>query len=297
MAQITPCIADSICFSIGQTSIAIDNPSSEKGIAVPTAYQPFVTSAVPDIRIKLKIGRSRLQGCERIFDSPPIWSLYRGQGRRVYTIYSRLRERAHSLCLFDTNSRAELQFPPEFSKPIDPFCGPALELLTIENLARASGCLLHGCGIRLNDSGILFAGKSGAGKSTMLGLWAAERDAFILSDDRAIAQHSGSQLRIYGTPWHGKARGGVPDSAGLAGIFFLKHGPENKMRRLSATTAVRKLLTCSFPPLWDGRGMSATLEFFSSVGLSIPCHELSFVPNPSVISFMRQWISREQAES
>jgi len=297
MSQITPCITDSICFSIGQTSIAIDNPSSEKAVTVPAAYQPFITSAVPDIRIGLQIGQPSLQGCKKIFDSSPIWSLYRGQGRKVYSIYSQLRERAHSFCLFDTYSHAEIQFSPDFSKPIDPFCGPALELLTIENLARASGCLLHGCGIRLNDSGILFAGKSEAGKSTMLKLWDGEKDALILSDDRAIAQHSGSQLRIYGTPWHGKARGGVPDSAWLAGIFFLKHGPANKMNRLSATDAVRKLLTCSFPPLWDAQGMSATLDFFSTVGRRIPCYELEFFPDPDVISFLRQWMSREGSQS
>ena len=289
MAQLVPRIIDSTCFTIGQASIAIDHAPTEPPIDIPAAYQPFITTAAPDIRIGLKLGQPRLEGLKVVFESPPIWSLYSGKGLRVFSIFNQMPERSHSFCLTSGITHPVIQFSPEFRRPFDPFCGPALELLTVVQLAVGSGCLLHGCGIQLSNRGILFAGQSGAGKSTMLKLWAEESDALILSDDRTIAKYLGSELRIYGTPWHGKARGGLPRSANLAAIFFLKHGRANSMRRLRNADIVRKLLTCSFPPLWDAAGMSATLDFFNSVGKEIPCYELEFVPDDSIVKFIRQW--------
>ena len=47
--------------------------------------------------------------------------------------------------------------------------------------------------------------------------------------------------------------------------------------------AVRNMLKCSFPPLWDAGGMAAALELFHRVAISVPCAELAFVPDSSVI--------------
>ena len=283
-------ITDHVCFSIGETAIAIENIVSKPDISIPSAYLPFITTAKESIRIALRIGQDRLSGPNPVFASPPIWSLYGGDGKKIFRIFSRMRQREHSLCLYEGNSYAEIQFSKDFQKPLDPFCGPALELLIIEHLAVSSGCLLHGCGLRTSDRGILFAGPSGAGKSTMLRLWEKQKDTLILSDDRTIAQYSSGSIKIYGTPWHGKVRKGVPHGAGLAGIFFLKHGSGNHMRKLSADSVVHHLLRCSFPPFWDARGVAAALEFFNIIGREIPCYELEFVPDTGVVDFISQWL-------
>ena len=290
MAQTTPPTADLVCFTIGRTSIAIQSPLSEPAIAIPEAFKAFVTTAPPDIQIHLKLGRVNLAGMELVFESPPIWTLFRHQNRKVFSIFNQLPQCAHTFSFGQGPATPEIHFPAEFKAPVDPYCGPALELLTIEHLATGAGCLLHGCGIRLADQGLLFAGQSGAGKSTMLQLFSGEKDARILSDDRTIAEHLGDEIHIFGTPWHGKARGGLPESAKLAGIFFLKHGRSNAMRRIGTTTVVRNLLTCSFPPLWDARGMAATLEFFYTIGRQTPCYVLEFVPDRRVVDYLLRWL-------
>jgi hypothetical protein len=282
------CLIDSIFFTIGGTTIAIDNAVSEPDILIPAAYKPFITSCEPDIRITVKLGQPNLSGCNKVFDSPPIWSLHQCGRKRVFSIFSRIRPRSYYFSLFQEQPNAEIHFPRAFTRPLDPFCGPALELLTVERLADSSGCLLHGCGIQTSGRGLLFAGPSGVGKSTMLQLWSDRQDTLILSDDRTIARQTGGRISIYGTPWHGKVRRGMPDRANLAAIFFLKHGTSNKLHELDTGSAVRRLLTSSFPPLWDGRGMTAALEFFDIVARGIPSYELEFVPDASVVEYLRR---------
>jgi hypothetical protein len=49
---------------------------------------------------------------------------------------------------------------------------------------------------------------------------------------------------------------------------------------------VSHLLTCSFPPLWDSQGMEFVLEFFSQLAAQVPCQELSFRPEKSVLALV-----------
>ena len=144
---------------------------------------------------------------------------------------------------------------------------------------------------------LAIVGPSGAGKSTMLQLWSGQKDTLILSDDRTIARKTGKRIDIYGTPWHGKVQGGLPDGAKLAAIFFLRHGACNKLNKLGTASAARRLLTSSFPPLWDARGMTATLDFFNIIGRQISCYELEFVPDTSVVGFVRHWMDGHSDQS
>ena len=72
----------------------------------------------------------------------------------------------------------------------------------------------------------------------------------------------------------------------LSRIFFIRHGPSNDARKLSAAGAAREMLKCSFPPLWDAGGMAATLELFHSMATEVPCAELDFVPDRTVLDFV-----------
>jgi hypothetical protein len=72
----------------------------------------------------------------------------------------------------------------------------------------------------------------------------------------------------------------------LSRIFFIRHGQGNAIRKLSAAGAVREMLKCSFPPLWDAGGMAAALELFHGVATSVHCAELAFVPDSSAIDFV-----------
>ena len=72
-------------------------------------------------------------------------------------------------------------------------------------LALNSGMLIHAAGWRINDSGWMFAGKSGAGKSTISNLIVEHTGGTFLSDDRIIVRKIKDNFLMYGTPWPGDA--------------------------------------------------------------------------------------------
>ena len=164
---------------------------------------------------------------------------------------------------------------------------PFLEVLTVNLLCRKNGALLHACAVNDNDSGYLFVGQSGAGKSTTARLWSEVNNVIILSDDRIILRRINDQLYVYGTPWHGDAKVYSSEKAPLEKIFFLKHAKKNSVKRLNPLDAACRLIICSFPTFWDKQGMEFTLSFCSGIAETIPCYELGFVPDTSIVRFIK----------
>ena len=158
-----------------------------------------------------------------------------------------------------------------------------MELLMVNYLAQGRGVIIHSCGIASKGRGILFVGESMAGKSTLAKMWDQENGFDVLSDDRTIVRKRGHQFWMYGTPWHGDAKFGSPRGVRLERIFFLRHGQKNSIKEIKGIDPVSQLLTCSFPPYWDPRGMAFTLEIFTDLTDDIPCQSLSFRPERSAI--------------
>jgi hypothetical protein len=119
-------------------------------------------------------------------------------------------------------------------------------------------------------------------------MWDQENDVDILSDDRVIVRKQGREFRVYGTPWHGEATFGSPREAKLERIFFLRQGQENSLKEMTGVDSLSHLLTCSFPPLWDSQAMEFVLEFFSQLAAQVPCQELSFRPEKSVLALVKK---------
>ncbi|MBN2549127.1 MAG: hypothetical protein JXB15_08220 [Anaerolineales bacterium] len=166
-----------------------------------------------------------------------------------------------------------------------------MELLTVLLLSPRRGLLLHACAASQEGTGWVFAGQSGAGKSTMARLWREAPQVNLLSDERVILRQVQGEFRAYGTPWYSDARAASPESARLEGIFLLRHGAQNTARQLEPAEAVTRLLACSFPPYWDAQGMENALGFLGELCQSVPCYELGFLPQPEVVNYIRekQW--------
>jgi hypothetical protein len=171
---------------------------------------------------------------------------------------------------------------------LDVFGHPVSEVLTVALLSRDRGVELHAVGLADNGQGELFCGVSGAGKSTTARAWCSEPGVEILSDDRIIVRKQGDDFWIYGTPWHGEAGFASSRSAPVKRLFFLRQGSDNALKRVSTREAVARLMTCCFPTFWDPEGMAFTLSFLEEMANSLPCYELTFVNDRSVVDFVRQ---------
>jgi hypothetical protein len=177
-------------------------------------------------------------------------------------------------------------FPQDRS--VYPLEYPLDELLMIHLLSGGKGVQVHACAVIDSlGNGLLFAGQSGAGKTTLAKLWRQEGEVVILNDDRIILRHTGGTLWMYGTPWHGEAGFAHPARVPLRRIYFLRHGQKNEIVSLQPAEAVGRLFAHSFPPFYSLAGLDFTLGFFEEVVTAVPCDDLRFLPDQRVIEFIR----------
>jgi len=271
---------------IGDVSFSIVNSEHINDWEIDPPYFPFVTAEKPDIRVNLVRGKPDDAATRKFFGSYPIWDLYRSDRSSIIKFYEDMPGLSRALVFSANLKEADLYFPAATDQFIHPFYGPVLELLMINYLAQSRGTIIHSCGIKLGDKGILFVGESGAGKSTLAKLWHQAEDVDILSDDRTIVRKKDGEYWIYGTPWHGEAKFGAPYTAKLDRIYFIQHGAANSACQMRSAEPVQNLLTCSFPPYWDPGGMEFTMEFFSDMTATLPCYELFVKPDMGVVEYI-----------
>ena len=296
-----------VSLDIAGLSVALNGDALIGSFKLPAAYQPFIhrcekemtenaarfadpggggragLSEKGEIELQLTAAAEPPQARTVVFENVPIWSLYRVRGGLSFRIFESYHDLKRTLFIPDSGGGAHLAFQAANQ---DPFTGPAFELLMSTQLSRRGGAVLHGCGVSIDGRGFVFAGESGAGKSTLARLWGRREGIEILSDDRVVVRRQNGSFYLYGTPWHGDEIFAAPGGVELSRIFFIRHGPSNDIRKLSAAGAVREMLKCSFPPLWDAGGMAAALELFHSMATEVPCAELDFVPDRTVLDFV-----------
>jgi hypothetical protein len=148
-------------------------------------------------------------------------------------------------------------------------------------LARRNGFLLHAASAIRNGKAFLFAGVSGAGKTTISRL--APPDVILLTDEISYVRQGGDGYIAFGTPFAGElARVGVNVSAPVEALYLLAQGPENRIEKLSPGESARSLLanTLFFAEQEDfvRAAFHAAFEFVSR----IPVLRLTFVPDSRV---------------
>jgi hypothetical protein len=154
------------------------------------------------------------------------------------------------------------------------------------------GIFTHAIGVKdIGGRGLLFAGKSGAGKSTTARIWHKNTKAMVLNDDRIIVRKKDGQFRMYGSPWHGEFSDYLAsriDDAALKRLFFIHHSKENTARQISAHEAFLSLYPALFPPFWDKGCLKNAADFSHELVNKVSCYSLGFVNNEKVIDFVRK---------
>ena len=148
-------------------------------------------------------------------------------------------------------------------------------------LAKHGGFLLHSASAIRNGKAFLFAGVSGAGKTTISRL--APADATLLTDEISYVREQGDRYMAYGTPFTGElAKLGENASAPVGSLYLLAQGPENRIEPIAIADAGRELLANMLffakDPEMVHRAFQAACDFVDRV----PVCRLTFVPNARV---------------
>jgi hypothetical protein len=301
-----------VSLSIG--GITIHLVADDPRLAPPTdgvLRQFLVARRAPDVEVRARWTETPEDpGGALVFDGGTPWQLHRVGTDLVFTFRSELGGRIpYKTARFnETFTEGDVwiyrpQFASRPDEPINPLEYPLDELLMIHLLSQGKGVEVHGCAI-VDERGraYLFAGQSGAGKSTIATLWtehmrvmgAAESQGRVtlLSDERVVLRTDRDPIVVFGTPWHGDARSASPLSGELAGVFFLRHALANRITPERGALALAKLFSCSFLPFHGAATLDRTAGALERIVSRTPCHSLGFVPDQSAIDTLAALLFR-----
>lgn len=289
-----PALATDVFLSIAGVVIGLQSAPDGPPTAVDGAASAFlVEPAVPDIDVRAAWADLKSPPRGRLlFDSGGLWQLHQQDDEYVYSFTSPLFEGGpYRRASFDADFRRGVVTldrrtfagrPPAF-----PLEYPLDELMVINRLAFEEGVEIHGCGVVDSDGrGYLFAGQSGAGKSTIARLW-AEAGATVISDDRVVLRAEGAGIAMHGTPWHGDAEFAAPVKAPLSAVMLLAQAPSNGLRALSDASAAARLFSCAFPVFHNPAALDRTLALLAKIVSLVPTRVLEFTRTPDAIAFVR----------
>ncbi|OPX33799.1 MAG: hypothetical protein B1H12_11255 [Desulfobacteraceae bacterium 4484_190.2] len=253
-----------------------------------------------DIRIRLQPGHiPGIEKLDKFFDSGQSWSMFQDGTDRVIALkppgfdqpfwVARMKPNFAEATIYLSermvnrkNGRIVLSNPVSY--PLD-------QILLMYTLARRRGALLHAAGIEVDGKGYIFPGKSGAGKSTITGQFASKKKIGLISDDRIVVRKMDGGFRAYGTPWPGEAGIAFNKDVALSGIFFLHHGPANRIKEIALQEGLERILPVTSIPWYDREIMPRILAFCEDLISHVPLYELCFKPSVEVVDVFEQFIA------
>lgn len=170
--------------------------------------------------------------------------------------------------------------------------GDILRLLISFILTQRAGFLMHSCGLIINKSAYLFAGPSGAGKTTIARL--VDNGYALLSDETTAVIKEGKDYYASATPFFGDF-GRITSNlkAPLKAIFFLKKSHRFYHQRINSVDAVGHLIQNIFllGDYWrNNHGIQTIMDIAFDVSRKIPLYELEFLPDKRIWKYIEKKI-------
>jgi len=148
-------------------------------------------------------------------------------------------------------------------------------------LAEEGGFLVHAASAVRNGRAFLFAGVSGAGKTTISRL--APEDAVLLTDEISYVRKQEGGYSAFGTPFTGElAKLGENIQAPIAALYLLAQGSENRIDPVRGTEAIRALLSNILFFAEDAELVRLVFEAACEFAGRVPVYRLTFLPDARV---------------
>jgi hypothetical protein len=254
--------SDAVTVDIGGVPIQFQTSDPDFRKAIEERYTGFLNrSAVPACRFEIQLTSNVPMADEEVnvFKSGSTWCLQRGDFRAEWDLGRRsgwIRQSANPYS-------------------IDSVLRITHSLL----LAMEGGFQIHASSAIRNSKAFLFAGISGAGKSTTVKL--APPDVLVLTDEISyVRRRAGNTYRAYGTPFAGElARPGANASAPVQRICFLKQSLHNRLRPVRRSEAVRALMRHVLFFAQDGQIVEQVLDSVVNFVSHVEVLEMEFTPD------------------
>lgn len=265
---------------------------------------PFIYrgSKAPDIKLRVIISNSkapRLKIKQKLFftlhpeDRKQCWAIF--ESGRTFVIRSYVKGKRQDAVLNPSFNRGVVSIFTRKTRvktwPLAIIIYDVLQIILINYLVRHKGFFIHSMAVKdTDDSGLIFIGKSGAGKTTMARIWDKYSKAKVLNDDRVIARNIAGRFYIYGTPWHGDFNDylkSLPYRARLDKLFFIFHGKNNVLIDIDERQSRAFLYQNIFFTFWDSQGLKQAIDLSRELSHKVAAYKLWFKDTKDVVGFVR----------
>ena len=264
-------------------------------ISLEEGYLPFVSTdnkgeADVCIYIKKHLPVKYLNKKDLIFEAKEneqkFYSIYRENQYYKFIIYKQDKKNEIQQIAFLDESLTKWTIYAEPSvndKTIYPFLYPLGPLVLYYLTVKFEAIMIHASGVYDGEKGWLFAGFSGAGKSTMADLW-LKSGSSVINDDRLIIRNTEKGYIMYNTPMF---YNDLPKETDLNSINIIKHAGKNTIKKLNGAKAVSQLMACCIQHDYNSNFIEHHLQFISNLCDNIPVYELGFLPDKKIIDFIK----------
>jgi len=266
---------ESVTLDLGGVSIQLipDRKTGEFHFVKKTAL--FISQTEPDITLNIHCGSvPEINHQKVVFETNVGWKLGQMDGKLIIDVPTK---ESHQVGVFPIDfSTGDIYVGSKKENSecfVFPLAYPMGELFMMNILGSGLGVLMHAAGVIYEGQGYLFAGQGGAGKTTCARFWQKLPGAQVINDDKVILRWEDGVIQIYGTPWHGEGGMALPLCAPLKQLYILLQSEQNDITFIPPLQMVKEKL-------------DFTLHFFEHLIQIIPCRELGFVPDFSVVDFV-----------
>ena len=255
-----------------------------------SCYRAFVHEGAADgetVDVHIHMRREPMpvvESTDILFSNGTAWTMYRKEGQHIMVLTCPGQDTPFWTAKFGVDGiRVDVFINPEMNyHPFPPCSHPLDQMIIVLALATRKGTLIHGTGLGLNGKGLVFAGKSGTGKSTIARLFSELEGIIPLSDERVVVRELDGGLKVYGTPWPSDAGVAGPSRLPLSAIFFLHHGKDNRIERCDKATSLERLLPVTSIPWYDRELIPHVMDFCGRIISETPCFDLYFRPDHDI---------------
>lgn len=180
---------------------------------------------------------------------------------------------------------------------MDRFGSDKVDFFTIgleKILAEENAVILHAACVDTPLGGIVFSGKSGAGKSTQAALWCQYGQGKLINGDRTIIKKTDKGWYAYGSPYAGSSECYLSEHCRLNGIIFPVQAGECSLRSLNRAEAFRKILGNLTVNYFDSAFVEKAGNIALQLAMDVPVYELRCTKEEQAVLVLKEFMKKEK---
>jgi hypothetical protein len=274
-------------------------PAKNLSLILEVGYEPFLLSEnnhSADVTIEAFPGFPDDFSAEAkpiytaILDGQKLWQIFKQNANYQFIIFNQEEaDKIQQIALVDEH----FKHWKVFMEPIEgeggqsglcPLLYPMGPLIMYYLTVNSQAIMIHASGVKDDlGKGRIFSGFSGVGKSTMAKIWEGA-GASVINDDRLIIRKFGEEYFLYNTPMFYADQS---KRAKLDSIYLPFHSHKNSINKIKGSKALSSLMAFCIHHGYNKDFVEHHLDFLAELCNKTPVYELGFVPNATIIDFIK----------